>query len=249
MTYSLVNLFYDAQCGDAMANLARHYNMPLENVERVVEALLPAFSIGLKHNTANPLSLAGFLDTLNSGRHQRFYSDPLAAFSPTRRHEEDTILGHLLGSKDVSRAVADQVEASTGVATAVVREMLPAVAAILMGGLAHEAPQYSITAPAAEFFEGFARGRPEPKPQQERVENGLFDAVSAFLQGFGRGRVERYDEDDEAPEQDQETPASSGAELFGDLFEAGIEIQQQHLTSIKDIFHRFHGEDAEPEDE
>lgn len=245
MTYSLVNLFYDAQGGDAMANLARHFNMPIDNVERVVEALLPAFSIGLKHNTANPLSLAGFLSTLATGRHHRFYTDPFAAFSPTRRHEEDAILGHLLGSKDVSRAVADQVEATTGVATAVVREMLPAVAAILMGGLAHEAPQNALTAPAAAFIEGFARGRPEPKP--DPAAHGMLDAMSAFLQGFGRGRDDPPEE--EAGNDDPETPPSSGTELFGDLFEAGIDIQQQHLGAIQDIFHRFYGEDVEPDDD
>lgn len=243
MTYSLINLFYDAHDGDAMANLAKHYGLHVDQAERVVEALLPAFSIGLKHNTANPLSLNGFLDALQTGRHMRFFNDPMTVFAPGRLQEERTILGHLLGSKQVSRAVADQVEATTGVATAIVREMMPAVGAIVMGGLAKEAPRNPFTEPVEAFVEGFARGRPEPEP--EPMQHGLLDAFGAFLQGFGRGRVEDLEEEPET----ENAPPQSGEQMFGGLFETGIEVQRKHLKAINGIFDRFYGQVEAEEDE
>jgi len=258
MSYSLINLMYDAHGGNAMENLARHYGLPMDTAERVVEALLPAFSIGLKHNTANPLSLSSFLRALQTGHHQRFFADPMAAFAPTRRHEEDVILGHLLGSKDISRAVADQVEATTGVATAVVREMLPAVAAILMGGLAKEAPRNPFTAPMEEFFEGFARGRPEPEPEPVSPALGLLDAFGAFFEGFGRrGEDEEPDDEDSTEEGheaeaadleidadeafEEQRPVATGEDLFGSLFETGLDIQRAQFNAMMDIFSRFEG--------
>ena len=245
MSYSLINLVYDAHDGNAMENLAKQFGMSLDNTERVVEAMLPAFSIGLKRNTANPLSLANFLSALQSGHHNRFFTDPMAAFSPMRRHEEDTILGHLLGSKQVSRAVADQVEAATGVTTSIVREMLPTVAAILMGGLAKEAPNNPLTMPIEAFAEGFARGRPDPKPEPE--DFGVLDAFNSFFDGFGRGRDAKADDDVgdnvEPDDEQEEQPAATGEELFGSLFEAGLEIQRNHLKAINDIFNRAEEDD------
>ncbi|MCW2308098.1 DUF937 domain-containing protein [Rhodobium gokarnense] len=233
MSYSLINLFYDAQNGDAMENIARQYGLSMDNAERVVEAMLPAFSLGLKRNTANPLALAGFLQALRTGGHQRYFLDPMAAFAPTRRHEEDVILGHLLGSKEISRAVSDQVEQATGIATNVVRAMLPAVAAILMGGLAHEAPRQAMAMPLDDFLEGFARGRPEPPPPEP--DFNVLDALGDFLEGFGRGRT-APSEEDVADEEVDDTPPATGEEMFGSLFDAGLDIQRAHMRAIRAIF-------------
>jgi hypothetical protein len=45
------------------------------------------------------------------------------------------ILGHLFGSKEVSRAVAKQAEAATGIGQEILKQMLPVIASTLMGGL------------------------------------------------------------------------------------------------------------------
>ena len=45
------------------------------------------------------------------------------------------ILGHLFGSKDLSRAVAAQAAQATGIGQQILQQMLPAIAAMIMGGL------------------------------------------------------------------------------------------------------------------
>ena len=48
------------------------------------------------------------------------------------------ILGHILGSKDVSRQVAAQAGAQTGLAPDVMKRMLPLVATLVMGAMSRQ---------------------------------------------------------------------------------------------------------------
>ena len=49
--------------------------------------------------------------------------------------EGNGILGHLFGSKDLSRAVASQAAQATGIGQQVLQQMLPVIASMIMGGL------------------------------------------------------------------------------------------------------------------
>ena len=51
------------------------------------------------------------------------------------------ILGHIFGSKDVSRQVASQVASQTGIGEGVLKAMLPVVAAMMMGALSKRMSQ------------------------------------------------------------------------------------------------------------
>ena len=51
------------------------------------------------------------------------------------------ILGHLLGSKDVSRQLAGQAAAQTGIGEGVLKSMLPVVAAMMMGAMSKRVGQ------------------------------------------------------------------------------------------------------------
>ena len=50
----------------------------------------------------------------------------------------NAILGHVLGNKDVSRAVATQASAQTGIAADVLKRFLPIAATLVMGSLAKQ---------------------------------------------------------------------------------------------------------------
>jgi len=55
--------------------------------------------------------------------------------SRDRHGDGNGILGHLFGSKDLSRAVASQAAQASGIGQNVLQQMMPAIAAMLMGGL------------------------------------------------------------------------------------------------------------------
>ena len=58
-------------------------------------------------------------------------------------NDGNAILGHILGSRDVSRAVATNASSATGIGPDVLKKMLPVVATLAMGALAKQAASQS----------------------------------------------------------------------------------------------------------
>ena len=75
------------------------------------------------------------MTAMASGQHAKYFEDAARAFSPQGVDEGNGILGHLFGSKDLSRAVASQAAQATGLSQQVLQQMLPAIASMVMGGL------------------------------------------------------------------------------------------------------------------
>jgi hypothetical protein len=118
-----------------MDMLARQFNLSRQQADLAVEALLPAFSQGLKRNTSDPYGLGGFLNAMATGQHAKYFEDASRAFSPQGVDEGNGILGHLFGSKELSRAVAAQAAQATGIGQQLLQQMLPVIASMVMGGL------------------------------------------------------------------------------------------------------------------
>lgn len=132
---SLFDMISQAQGGRGMELLARQFNLSQQQVQLAVEALLPAFSQGLKRNASDPYGLGSFMAALASGNHAKYFDDAAKAFSPQGVDEGNGILGHLFGSKELSRAVAAQAAQATGVGQQILQQMLPVIASMVMGGL------------------------------------------------------------------------------------------------------------------
>jgi len=132
---SLFDIFAQAQNGAGMQALAQQYGLSMQQTQAAVQALLPAFSQGLQRNTADPYGMGAFMTAMASGQHAKYFEDATRAFSPQGIDEGNGILGHLFGSKDLSRAVAAQAAQATGLSQQVLQQMLPAMASMMMGGL------------------------------------------------------------------------------------------------------------------
>ncbi|MER8367504.1 DUF937 domain-containing protein [Mesorhizobium sp. M0306] len=132
---SLFDILAQAQNGNGMQALAQQFGLSQQQTQAAVAALLPAFSQGLKRNTADPYGLGSFMTAMASGQHAKYFEDASRAFSPQGLDEGNGILGHLFGSKDLSRAVASQAAQASGVSQQVLQQMLPAIASMMMGGL------------------------------------------------------------------------------------------------------------------
>jgi hypothetical protein len=143
-----------AQNGRAVEMMARQFNLSQQQAALAMEALAPAFSQGLKRNTSDPYGVSSFLQALASGQHAKYYEDAQNAFSPSGMAEGNGILGHLFGSKELSRAVAAQAAQVTGIQETVLKQMLPAMAAMLMGGLFKQTTAQPSQAQAGGFGAG-----------------------------------------------------------------------------------------------
>jgi hypothetical protein len=90
-----------------------------------------------------PSGLDGLLGALGGGQHQRYVDDAAALGHPDTIDDGNGILGHIFGSKDVSRQVATHAAAQTGVGADVLKSMLPVVAAMMMGTMSKKLSQPS----------------------------------------------------------------------------------------------------------
>ncbi|TWG97487.1 hypothetical protein L598_002000000510 [Mesorhizobium sp. J18] len=131
----LFDMIANAQNGRGIEELSRQFGLSQAQTQEAIEALLPAFSQGLKRNASDPYGIGAFLNAVSTGRHAQYFEDATRAASPEGTTEGNGILGHLFGSKELSRAVAAQAAMSTGIAQETLKKMLPVLAAMIMGGI------------------------------------------------------------------------------------------------------------------
>ncbi len=194
---SLFDMLADAQNGNGMEALARQFNLSQQQTQAAVEALLPAFSQGLKQNTADPYGVGSFLQALASGQHAKYFDDPANAFTPAGMAEGNGILGHLFGSKDLSRAVAANAAAASGVSQDILKQMLPVLASMIMGGLFKQstgATQASAGSdnPFGQILEQMMRQggmAPGGAPQGGSASNNPFGQILEGMFGGGGGQA------------------------------------------------------------
>jgi len=139
-----------------------------------LEALLPGVARGLHRNAERPGGLESLLGALRSGRHDRYLDQPETLSEPSARVDGNAILGHIFGSKDVSRNLAGRAAQSSGVDGEVLKKMLPMVAAMAMGALSKQQRD-------GDLAEREARPAPGGLP-------GL-DVLGSFLDADGDGSV------------------------------------------------------------
>jgi len=196
---TLYEMLNNSQNGQGIDLLARQFNLSRQQTELAVEALAPAFSQGLKQNASDPYGVANFLQALSSGQHARYFEDAQAAFSPQGVAEGNGILGHLFGSKDLSRAVASQAAQATGIGQNILQQMLPVIASMIMGGLFKQSTGQVQQAqagnnPLGQILEQMMRqgGGMSGQPQAGAPGGGADNPLGQILEGmFGGGAAQR----------------------------------------------------------
>lgn len=131
---NLLETLLQAQGGGAVRQLAGQFGLDENQAASAISALLPALAGGLKKNVREG-GLESLLGALDEGNHQRFLDDPSTLANESTVEEGNGILGHLLGSKDVSRQVAAGAAEQTGIGSVILKQMLPVVATMAMGAL------------------------------------------------------------------------------------------------------------------
>ncbi len=149
-----------AQVG-GLKSMARELGMSEADAANGVDALMPAILGGLRKQAqgekADGLTgLGGLLGKLGGGG----LLDEVLAPAPTNVAPGNDVLGQIFGSKDVSRAVAQEASGTSGIDPALLRKMLPMVAMLVTGFMAKTASNDTSTAeaPAAGGLGGLLGG-------------------------------------------------------------------------------------------
>lgn len=144
----LLSMLLNQGEGGALRQLAGNFGLNEEQAASAVTNLLPALGQGLARNASTSGGIEALMGALSSGGHQRYLEDPSTLGHEDTTRDGNSILGHILGSKEVSRQVAQQAASQTGIGADVLKKMLPVVAAMTMGALSRQTGSTGAAAPA-----------------------------------------------------------------------------------------------------
>jgi len=133
-----------------LQQMARELGVNESQAASGAAALLPAILGGLKKQAqtqpAGLDGLTGMLGKLGGGG----LLDNVLSPKPTDLGRGNDVLGQIFGSKDVSRTVATNAAAQTGLDPAVLKQMLPMLAMLVGGFMSKQAGGGGAAAPAAQ---------------------------------------------------------------------------------------------------
>ena len=168
---SLLDTILNTNDGRAVDDLGRTVGLDRDQTMSAIQGLLPALAGAMAANAAKPGGRESLEAALTRGGHERYLDNPAQIGEPDAVEEGNGILGHLFGSKDVSRQVANGAAAQTGIGADVLKRMLPMLASLAMAALA----QRAVRAPG---------GNVELEPPSG---GGLMDMLGPLLGGGGGG--------------------------------------------------------------
>ena len=138
-----------------------------------LEQLAPIVAAGLRRNAASDDGFVNLARELQGGQFGRYADENSQDQLTDATLDGNAILAQIFGSKDVSRGVANQAADLSGIGSAILKKMLPVIAAMILGKLTK-----SMT------------GGSSPPPRREASSGGLEDMIKDVLGGgqqSGRG--------------------------------------------------------------
>ena len=122
----------------ALESIARELNISEVEATKAASALAPTVLGGFrKQAEAHPQGLDGFSGLLNQFGGGGML-DSILSSNPTDTSLGDNVLGRIFGTKDVSRAVAQNAAAQSGQDPSMLKKMLPMLAMLVAGYMAKQ---------------------------------------------------------------------------------------------------------------
>ena len=125
-----------AQDGSAVKQMGQQLGLGDAQTMSVLSTLVPALAGGFQRNMQSPDGLDALMGALTNGQHAQYLENPTSLAGAAG--DGNSILGHILGSKDVSRDVAVRAAAQTGLDAGILKQALPLVAALMMAAMARQ---------------------------------------------------------------------------------------------------------------
>jgi hypothetical protein len=148
---NILDVILQSQGGAAVQQLGNQFELGPDQAQSALSALLPALAAGLQRNMSSQGGLDSLLGALAGGNHQRYLEAPGSLADAASTLDGNGILGHIFGSKEVSRQVAQRASAQTGIDASILKKMLPLVAGLVMGGLSSQRSPVPGGSPASGF--------------------------------------------------------------------------------------------------
>lgn len=135
-----MNLSQQLQQSGAIGAMARELNIDEATAQKGAQALLPAIVAGMGRNQVGAggarahAAGGGLADVLGGGLGGGLLDQVLGAGATPTQPGND-ILGQIFGTKEVSRGVAEEAAASTGLGADLLKKMLPILVMAVVGSI------------------------------------------------------------------------------------------------------------------
>lgn len=134
----LINMVLGSNNSGAVEQIGKKFNLDSVQTSNALQQLLPSLKQGMQQNMQKQGGMESLLGALSSSKNQAYVEQPEKLTEPQAVDNGNSILGHLLGSKENSRQVAEQAATNTGIDSSILKQMLPMAATMLMGSLSKE---------------------------------------------------------------------------------------------------------------
>ena len=132
----ILDILRQAQGGQAVDNLAQKFNIDRASADAALKSVVPQLSQRIERNTLSRGGVADLVAAIGKASEQGYLDDPRALSGDAIKSDGVGYLDQILWGKDQSRALAAKAAQSTGISEALIKQMLPTIAAMMMGGLA-----------------------------------------------------------------------------------------------------------------
>jgi hypothetical protein len=220
-----------------LSAIGRQFGLNEEQTRAALDALAPVVAAGVRRNAQSPEGLQDIFKSVLTGGYDRSLDDPDAVALDRAKPAGDDVLGKIFGNKDVSRGVAQQLSATSGIGSTILKNLLPIVASLVLGKL-------------AKGFGGGAQASPVPG-QTPGGGGGLGDILKDILGSGGAMPSPQRQQPmpmPDASEGEMQPGQSSGnplEDILGEILRGGgrngkvimKQIPQDQMGDIlKDIF-------------
>lgn len=167
---NLVEMLIQSQGSQNISDLGRQFGLDEAQTRAALQQLAPVVAAGVRRNAESDDGLASLARELQGGQFARYANEPADPQLSDATQAGNQILEQIFGSKDVSRGVANQAADLSGVGSAILKKMLPVIAAMIIGNL-------------TKGMMGGGASAPAPAPRREASTGGLEDMLRDVLGG------------------------------------------------------------------
>ena len=198
MDMELLEMIAGAHGGRGLESIGSQFGLDQRQTQAALEQLAPAVAAGLRRNVHDPRGMLALVNALEHGSHDQYLDEPDMIQFGSVADDGNRILDHVFGSKDVSRGVAMHAAGQTGIGGAILKQLLPIIASMVLGALTRKMGGGRAPAPQPRGGGGLgdilgdilggggATRRRAPAPQPQPRGGGLEDILGDIL-GGGRG--------------------------------------------------------------
>jgi hypothetical protein len=249
--FNLSEIMQSAQGGQAISNIARQFGLTEEQTQAAINALLPAFSVGLQNQAQNMGSLSQIIGAMLGGQHATTFDDPNSHLNQQTVSAGNDVLGQLFGPGQATSAIAQQVSKATGVNPGVLMAMMPIVASMLMSGMFKSASNQGLGGLLGQIasgaFGGAAGAAPAGQAQGQPAGGMLGNILSNVMGNMMRGAQPGGPA--AAPQPQAGAPSAgmpgmnpamqAGLEVLTRMFKTGAQVQSAHVSAVQDILNAY----------